>query len=65
MTLTLKVPSIACEACARTITRVIENQQPEARVSVNVADKLVTVETNASESAVKEAILSVGHTIEE
>ncbi|MBR8829798.1 MAG: hypothetical protein N5P05_001247 [Chroococcopsis gigantea SAG 12.99] len=64
MTVTLKVPSIACEACAKTITRAIETQQPGSAVSVDVAGKLVKVETTASESAIKEAIVSVGHTIE-
>ncbi len=28
MTITLKVPSIACEGCANTITKAINNQQP-------------------------------------
>ncbi|MFM7279238.1 MAG: heavy-metal-associated domain-containing protein, partial [Microcystis aeruginosa] len=42
MTITLKVPSIACEGCANTITKAINNQQPAAQISVDVANKIVT-----------------------
>ncbi|ACB49833.1 putative heavy metal transport/detoxification protein [Crocosphaera subtropica ATCC 51142] len=65
MTITLKVPSIACGACANTITKAIEGQKPEAKVSVDVDSKIVTVETDASTETIKEIISEAGHTVED
>lgn len=65
MTITLKVPSIACEVCAKTITTAIKNNEPAAEVTVDVADKIVTVETQASENQIKKAIIAAGHTIDD
>lgn len=62
MTIELKVPSIACEGCAETITKAIKNNEPNAEVNVNVNTKIVTVETNASEDKIKLIITEVGHT---
>lgn len=64
MTITLKVPSIACGACANTITKAIEGQKPEAKVSVDVESKIVTVETEASKEMITEIITEAGHTVE-
>lgn len=63
MTITLTVPSIACEACAKTITKAIHNEQPEAQVSIDVPQKQVTVETTASIEAIKTAIANAGHEV--
>ena len=63
MTITLKVPSIACEVCAETITKAITNQQPDTQVSVDVDNKTVTVETNASLTTIQQAIEAAGHTV--
>ena len=64
MTITFKVPSIACEACANTITKAIQNQQPDTRVNVDVANKIVIVETTASKASIQQAIEAAGHTVE-
>ena len=64
MTITLKVPSIACEGCGNTITKAINNQQPAAQISVDVANKIVTVETTASPAEIAQWISEVGHTVE-
>ncbi len=64
MSITLKVPSIACEGCADTITKAIHSQKPEATVSVDVSTKVVTVETEVSEETIKEIIEGAGHTVE-
>jgi copper chaperone len=64
MTITLKVPSIACEGCANTITKAINNQQPAAQVSVDVGNKIVTVETTASPQKLPNGSAKVGHTVE-
>jgi copper chaperone len=64
MTIQIKVPGIACEVCAETITKAIQNKKPDAQVSVDVDAKIVTVETQAPESQIKEAILAAGYTFE-
>lgn len=65
MTIILKVPSIACNVCAETITKAIKNEQPSAQVNIDVAGKIVTVETDAPETQIKNAIISAGHTIDD
>jgi len=61
--ISLKVPSIACDVCAQTITKAIKNSEPEAKVSVDVAEKVVSVETEASVETIKKAITEAGHTV--
>lgn len=64
MTITLNVPTIACEVCANTITKAIQNAQPDAQISVNVSNKIVTVETQASKETIQQIITEAGHTVE-
>lgn len=59
----LKVPSIACEVCAKTITQEIQSHQPEAKVSVDVEAKTVQVETTASKEAIEKLIVAAGHEV--
>ncbi len=63
-TIKFKVPSIACDGCAKTITEGILTHEPEAKVEVDVTAKTVSVETEASEEAIKQMITSVDHTVE-
>jgi copper chaperone len=64
MALKLKVPNIACDACAETITESIRIVEPDAKVDVDVKDKTVTVESEASEESIKQAIVAAGYTIQ-
>lgn len=64
MALQLKVPSIACDGCAETITESITTMEPDAKVQVDVKAKTVTVEAAASEETIKQAIVAAGHTVE-
>jgi copper chaperone len=64
MNFTFKVPSIACEACANTITKVVKNEKPETIISIDVSTKIVTVETAASEETIRKIIEGIGHTVE-
>ncbi|MBD1837983.1 heavy-metal-associated domain-containing protein [Coleofasciculus sp. FACHB-64] len=64
MALQLKVPTIACNGCAETITDTIHTMEPDAKVDVDVKAKTVTVEAQASEETIKQAIVAAGHTIE-
>lgn len=60
----LKVPSIVCEGCAETITKAIVALDADAKVNVDLSTKTANIETQASESEVKDAIAAVGHTVE-
>ena len=64
MKMQFKVPSIACEVCGQTITKAIVNEQPEAKVEVNVETKTVAVATEASAAAIQKIIEAAGHTVE-
>lgn len=59
-----KVPSIACDGCAKTITDEILTHESDAKVDVDVKEKTVSVETGASEESIKQMIVAVGHTVE-
>ena len=65
MAIQLKVPSIVCDGCAETITEEIKVHEPKANVKVDVEEKMVTVETGASEETIRQAITATGHTVEE
>ena len=61
MTIQLKVPDMACDACAKTITQAILALDSQASVKTDSQTKQVTVETQVSESSVKEAIAAAGY----
>lgn len=61
MTLQLKVPGMACAACAETITKVVMEVDPVAQVEADLKTKMVKVETQQPETAIKEAIANAGY----
>lgn len=61
MSLQIQVPTIACEGCSDTITKAIQANQSDADVSIDVATKIVTVTTAASEADIRAIITNVGH----
>ncbi len=63
MALQLKVPNMACSACSDTITKAIQAIDPTATVQADPKTKLVEVETQASETAVRDAIVAAGYTV--
>ena len=65
MSLTLKVPSIACEVCANTITKAIHNLDEKAEISIDIDKKIVTVDSQKTAENIKEVIIDAGHDIEE
>ena len=44
-TIKFKVPSIACDGCAKTITEEILSHESEAKVEVDITAKTVSVDT--------------------
>lgn len=63
MALQLTVPNMACSACSETITQALKAIDPNATVTADPKTKLVTVDTQQSEAAVKEAITAAGYTV--
>lgn len=61
--MTFKVPSIKCEGCGDTITKEIKVTDPDAKVDVDIKKKTVSVESNASESSIRQSIVAVGHEV--
>ncbi len=64
MKTSLIVPSIACEGCANTITKAIKSQDPEAKIVIDVPQKIVTVESESTVLSIRQAIENVGHIVE-
>lgn len=64
MSVQLKVPSMVCQGCVDTITKVIKTEDSDAKVDVKLEEKLVTVDASMSEESIKQLITSVGHTVE-
>ncbi len=63
MTLQLKVPNMACSACGETITEAIKAIDPHASVQTDPKTKLVSVETQVSEVAIREVIKTSGYSV--
>jgi copper chaperone len=61
MTLQLTVPKMACSACVNTITKAVKTVDPNATVQAEPKTKLVIIETQASETKIKEAITTAGY----
>ena len=61
MTIELKIPNMACGACAKTITQAVIDLDPKASVKADPKTKQVIVNTKISESSVKEAIAAAGY----
>ena len=63
MTIELKVPNMACGACAKTITQAVIELDPKATVKADPKTKQVIVNTKVSESSVKDAMPSASFAI--
>lgn len=63
MTLQLTVPNMACSACGETITKALKTLDPAAQIETDPKTKLVSIDTQASEAAVKQAITAAGYTV--
>ncbi|OIP67968.1 MAG: heavy metal transporter [Oscillatoriales cyanobacterium CG2_30_40_61] len=64
MTVEIKVTSIVCQACANTVTKAIQSLDAEADIKIDLETKMVNINGKPSETAIKEAIIAVGHTVE-
>ena len=63
MSLQFTVPNMACSACSDTITSAIKAIDATAQVTADTKTKRVSVETQASETSIKEAVTNAGYTV--
>lgn len=63
MSLELKVPSMACGACAETITKAVTQLDPAAKVEADPKTKWVKIDTQQPEEKVKAVITAAGYPI--
>lgn len=61
--LQLTVPNMACSTCSNTITKAIIAINPTATIQADSKTKLVYIETQASEAAVKQATTKRGYSV--
>lgn len=63
MSLAFSVPDLACSACVDTVTKAIQSVDAAAQVNADPKTKQVSVDTTASEAAIKTAIAEAGYTV--
>ncbi|MBD2503994.1 heavy-metal-associated domain-containing protein [Anabaena azotica] len=61
MTIQLTVPNMACSACANNITNAVKTVDADAIVQADPQTKQVNVETQASETSIKDALAAAGY----
>jgi copper chaperone len=60
MKLDLKIPEISCGGCVNAIANAVKTLDANAIIQGNPTTKIVSVETQASETAIREAIAKIG-----
>jgi copper chaperone len=63
MVLHFTVPSMACAACAETITTAVQSVDATARVTADPKTKKVEIETVEVEAVVRNAITTAGYPV--
>ncbi|KZL49001.1 heavy-metal-associated domain-containing protein [Nodularia spumigena] len=63
MTLKLTVPNMACSACANNITNAVKTVDANATIQADPQTKFVSVDTQASETAIKDALAAAGYPV--
>jgi copper chaperone len=63
MTLQLMIPNMACSACVDTITKAVQAIDPAAEINADVKTKQVSIETQANEASIRDAIAAAGYTV--
>jgi copper chaperone len=61
MTIKLTVPGMACSTCANNITNAVKAVDANAVIEADPKTKLVSVETQATETVIKEALVAAGY----
>ena len=59
----LRIESMTCGGCAKTVTKAIQSVDPDARIETNPAARLVQVETTASSAALQRVLAEAGYPV--
>lgn len=57
----LRIESMTCGGCARSVAKAIQTVDPDARIEVNPDARTVKVETTASQPALQQALEQAGN----
>lgn len=60
-TLQITVSKLACSSCVKVVTEVVKTVNAGATIQADTKTKLVNVETQASETAIKKALAVAGY----
>ncbi len=63
MNIQLKVPNMSCAACGEKITKAVMEIDSMATILADPKSKQVNIETQASEAAIKNAIITAGYQV--
>ncbi len=63
MNIQLKIPNMSCSACGEKITEAVMQIDPDATVLADPNNKQVSIETQASEVAIKNVITLAGYQV--
>ncbi|OGB02063.1 MAG: heavy metal transporter [Burkholderiales bacterium RIFCSPHIGHO2_12_FULL_61_11] len=55
------IPAISCSHCIKAITETVKALDPEAKISVDIASKKMTLETSKDRLTVVEALTEAGY----
>lgn len=57
----LRIESMTCGGCARSVTRAIQSVDPKARIETDPASRMVKIETTASSTALQQVLEEAGY----
>jgi copper chaperone len=63
-TIELKIPSMACSACAETITKAVKALDDSATIQADLTTKLVSITSTQAEPDIKSAIAAAGYAVD-
>lgn len=57
----LRIESMTCGGCARSVTKAIQSVDPDARIETDPASRMVKVETTATSAALHQVLEEAGY----
>lgn len=57
----LKIESMTCGGCARSVAKAIQSVDPNAKIEANPDMRLVTVQSTASEDVILQVLAKAGY----
>lgn len=58
------VEGMSCGHCVNTVTRAIEQTDPDATINIDLASKVVAVDSTAEDESLRQAMRSAGYEAE-